>query len=70
MTRKDYIKFAALINAEYAWTKAVAGDEAKRVQGVLDNLIDSMSGVFASDNANFDRARFVTACTNGKGARS
>lgn len=55
MSRKDYVKFAALFAGEMA---IATTSEARRA---VKNIILSTADIFAQDNANFDRARFYTA---------
>jgi hypothetical protein len=63
MSRKDYIaaahKFADLMegNSPNSDANFIAG----MARGVIDSA-NAMADVFAADNANFDRARFLKAC--------
>ena len=60
MTRKDYVRFAAVINSldcpytgkriKYGWN------------GAKFALAEKISDVFAADNPRFDRAKFLKAC--------
>ena len=56
MTRKDYIRFAAmlkdmLIDCSSNASKAAIVETCRR-----------SANIFSADNANFDRARFLKAC--------
>lgn len=56
MTRKHFIKVAAIIAGDYACS---ANDgERNRVKGIALSLSD----MFAQENPLFDRARFLRAC--------
>ena len=54
MTRKDYVKFAAMLKQQ----RIIRG--ADKLQ--LSRVIHATAYIFADDNPNFDRARFLTAC--------
>ena len=56
MSRKDYVAIAAAIRAEY---EAVADGPALR--RVVEQTADRIADVFAADNPNFDRERFLRA---------
>jgi hypothetical protein len=49
MTRKDYVKVASIFNQNYSKE--------------LDPIINELCNMFKSDNSNFDRQRFMDACT-------
>ena len=49
MSRKHYVAIAAVI--------ARIGDDVERINAAL-----SLASIFANDNRNFDRARFLSAC--------
>lgn len=57
MTKRDYIRFAAMFAGELALAK---GEVAREV--VVRNLILSTADLFAQDNARFDRGVFYIAC--------
>lgn len=52
MTKKHYIKFAALLSSFKG-----SIDETQRLR-----LIDEISDILESDNPNFDMERFLDAC--------
>ena len=58
MTRKDYVRFAAMLKSEnvmsvrHDWTRT----------HTIDSVIESTADIFAADNPNFNRARFLKAC--------
>lgn len=56
MSRKHYIKFAAILAGDYATCET--DGERRKVVGIAL----SMSDVFKQDNPNFDRTRFLAAC--------
>ena len=56
MTRKDYVKFAAMLKAMRADTATYLAEEMVNV--VCANTAD----IFAEDNPRFDHDRFFTAC--------
>ena len=53
MTRKDYVKFAAMLKLE----RETYGNIVE-----LGLIIDSIADIFAADNPRFDRERFAKAC--------
>jgi len=53
MTRKDYVKFAAMFKNQKAY-----GVNAQ----AADSIALRMAVILAEDNPNFDRDRFLTAC--------
>ena len=56
MTKKDYIKFAAMF-------KGMRSDCASYLAEEMVNIAcDQTANIFAADNPNFDRARFLKAC--------
>lgn len=58
MTKKDYVKFADLLNT---WNKArLAG-----VEYPFDRIVEDICGVFARDNYRFDYERFKDAVYKG-----
>ena len=60
MTRKHYVAIANILKKEYddAMYRTENFSEPKLIQDVAENLAD----YFATDNGNFDRARFLEAC--------
>lgn len=62
MTRKDYVKFAAMLAGELALAKSRCGilavADCLRVKGIILSIAD----LFAQDNSRFDRERFYVAC--------
>jgi hypothetical protein len=58
MTRKDYVKFAALFFGEMAIAKSQRSEVAMLA---VRNIILSTADIFAQDNPRFDRARFYKA---------
>lgn len=56
MTRKDYVKFAALFNGEMTLRQQ---DWAKRM--LIRGMVLSTADIFAQDNPRFDRERFYVA---------
>jgi hypothetical protein len=58
MTRKHFIAVAALIKG-LADTTA---DPAQATDIAVRDVADGLADLFAKDNPNFDRARFLTAC--------
>jgi hypothetical protein len=59
MTRKDYVKFAAMLKEERVPDNGPIGYAKLRM---LDQIADKTADIFEADNPNFDRARFLTAC--------
>lgn len=51
MSRKDYVKFAQMMRQ--------ADDLTEKQRNTMANR---MATVFALDNPNFDRVRFISAC--------
>ena len=69
MSRKDYVKFARLLNVErnrLLSLDEVDGDRESRVNEV-ELLSHAISEVFEQDNPNYDATRFYQAVYNGKG---
>lgn len=68
MTKKDYVKFATVINEqrELAETQmANDRDYEEYSQGqlnLLENLIEELCVIFEEDNPSFDEDRFREAC--------
>jgi hypothetical protein len=55
MTKKDYIKFAAMFANRRAYQ---TGDKVD----LWERLVYATADIFAADNDRFDRARFLSAC--------
>jgi hypothetical protein len=69
MTRKHFIAIAAIIKARFdevdSQAPGAADLDAGHDAGYLNALTETaenMADYFASENPNFDRARFLTAC--------
>ena len=60
MTRKDYVKFAAMLKVKRAYVGQFKSGDIMRL--ALESIAVDMADIFQSDNANFDRARFLKAC--------
>ena len=62
MTRKDYVRFAAMLKAQTFNTQSTNDGFQRgwRLQAV--NIIHATADIFAADNASFNRARFLKAC--------
>ena len=70
MTKKDYIKFAAMLKER----KEIIKEEAGHDKDIMDENIsdahlleiritaDMVAGIFSDDNPRFNRSRFLTAC--------
>jgi hypothetical protein len=70
MTKKDYIKIASLISDS---TKTVSYTELESQQNqqqyfVLEwfNLTNNLADMLQVDNPNFDKGRFINACSQNK----
>lgn len=62
MTRKDYVKFAALFAGELACAKT-NGSAVRTVRLIqLRSLVLSAADIFAHDNVRFNRGKFYKAC--------
>lgn len=63
MTRKDYIKFAAMLNeARHRYLP----QNSEIPTRVLDYISDELADILAADNARFDRDRFDRAARGMK----
>jgi hypothetical protein len=66
MTRKDYVKFAAMLKdqrqAAIDCNSLKPGADTMLKIGTLNTTVFSMADIFAADNPNFDRDRFLQAC--------
>ena len=58
MTRKDYIKFAAMLK-ELRSSMPVM----RQPDEIVDYLADEIAYIFAEDNPHFDRQRFLEAAS-------
>ena len=61
MTRKDFVRIAAMINGH----ECPMGSNLDRLGGQNQSRIEcaeKMADIFAADNARFDRAKFLKAC--------
>ena len=54
MTKKDYVKFAAMFADIYRSDCAP----------VVENLIEATADIFAADDPRFDREKFYKACNS------
>lgn len=58
MSRKDYVRFAAMFAGEIA---LVSGSPKSHSAHSVRGIILSSADIFAQDNPRFDRARFYVA---------
>jgi hypothetical protein len=56
MTRKDYVRFAEMFK------DMLADCESNASNAAIDETAKRSANIFAADNPNFDRSRFLTAC--------
>jgi hypothetical protein len=56
MSRKDYIKMAALLKAQ---REGIQNLESLKI---VDSVIKATADMFAEDNPRFDRDRYLKAC--------
>jgi len=56
MTKKDYVKFAEMLR-----TIPLEGLEGPALC-YWSHVVEGVADIFAADNPNFDRVRFVRAC--------
>jgi len=63
MTKKDYIKFAQLLNgyARFGVEEGHARHDIGTIKLNLGGVINQIGDIFEDDNPNFDRVRFVNA---------
>jgi hypothetical protein len=60
MTRKDYVKFAGLLNSMHnSFPADMLAIDAKKF------LVNNMCDIFEEDNKNFDRSKFKEAVYEG-----
>ena len=61
MTRKDCVRFAAMLHYQHVIT--VNTDKPKHHRtAVIVSVIHATADIFANDNPHFDRAKFLKAC--------
>jgi hypothetical protein len=73
MSRKDYVRMAAMIAGEYAMARHLAGctdrtvatDASIILVRELDNITRSLADILKQDNSRFDRQRFYDAAGSG-----
>jgi hypothetical protein len=58
MTKKDYMKIAAMIKNTYGTLEC----SDSGMEYCLSDLVQGLAVVFASDNPRFDQGRFLKAC--------
>ena len=61
MIKKDYVKFAAMLK-DVNKHQACELNYREGWHGATSSIIQRTAEVFAADNPNFDRARFLSAC--------
>lgn len=61
MTRKDYVRTAAIIRE--IWPPSKPQNRSPRVSNLVNKLADMM----AEDNSTFERERFLAACGEDNG---
>ena len=61
MTRKDYVKFAAMLKDANSH-QACELNYREGWHGACSSLVQRTADIFAADNPNFDRERFLQAC--------
>jgi hypothetical protein len=59
MTRKDYLLIAEAIQR----TRYTNTDTEARCRYVIDMVAENLANMLATDNKNFDRERFLAACS-------
>ena len=67
MSKKDYIKFAKMVQVQntrivHTNNTVTDGNADNLLKEQLQTLAESMADIFAEDNPNFDRERFLKAC--------
>jgi hypothetical protein len=60
MTRKDYIRFAAMFKVQRAYVGQFKSGDMMRL--TIESIANETATIFEQDNARFDRARFLKAC--------
>lgn len=59
MTKKDYVKFAAMFREQFVWLNGIAiGTAGAAAKGTVLALLEETANIFERDNPNFDRERF------------
>ena len=63
MTKKDYIKFAAMLNGQkpVKMDTETTGEFYSRV-AMWNHVVHETADIFAEENSRFDRQRFLVAC--------
>lgn len=63
MTKKDYVRFAAIVSKRMDDAKG-RGERSGRSEAVtaLTKFATDLADLFQQDNERFDRARFMKAC--------
>jgi len=63
MSKKDYIKMAAIIRRERDSVQGISSDVSRQAALVSIRIIaTNMADLFAADNPMFNHARFIQAC--------
>jgi hypothetical protein len=61
LSRKHYCAVAAIIS-RHAVIEGYGPELDSATKRIVGELADDLASMFASDNPNFDRARFLAAC--------
>jgi hypothetical protein len=59
MSKKDYIKFAAMLKEQHDIAQDTLFSQGKTA---VENVIKASAEIFAEDNPRFDHDRFYKAC--------
>jgi hypothetical protein len=62
MTRKDYVRFAAMLKVLKYAADSLSTNDAWIRNRALDDFRHATADIFEQDNERFDRARFLKAC--------
>lgn len=67
MTKKDFVQFAKMIRTQrhriiHTNNTITNGNCDAELQEQLDTLVNELCDIFASDNSQFNRAKFIQAC--------
>lgn len=62
MTRKDYVKLAAVVNESLAINPKIDASFVRGWREGIEVLANKLADVLQADNERFDRARFLYAC--------
>jgi hypothetical protein len=63
MTKKDYIKFAEMFKEElYSLDSPPFGEPNYQAIASVSHLARQSADIFAEDNPNFNRSKFLKAC--------